>query len=148
MRFQPDQWTDHCDSWMPSFIHDHYLMIGSMAWQGYQQAGRGLVFCEIYPSQGRSSSFWPYHLRFTPQRHMPSRLQRLALEDDTIDQVERSLTTYDPHQAMVLLLVAGDQIEIDLLQNVAIAPEICHAQIRQRWSEFQPCFTHPWLDQP
>jgi hypothetical protein len=37
----------------------------------------------------------------------------------------------------IILLTGDGQIEIDLLQRLAITPAVCYARVRQRWDEFQ-----------
>jgi hypothetical protein len=154
MTFSPQSWTDPCGSGIHAFIHDNFLAIGYVAWHGYQAVGRGLVVCEAprpiptdSPWRDRPYQPMPDRLQFVPLARVSDRLQALAIDHDTQRQVLHVLRHYCPSQDIILLSRWGQDLEIDHLQNLAIAPAQCHAQIMQHWSEFQPCFTDPIIDQ-
>jgi hypothetical protein len=47
------------------------------------------------------------------------------------------IATYNPTTEIIILLTGDGQIEIDLLQRLAITPAVCYDRVRQRWDEFQ-----------
>ena len=49
--------------------------------------------------------------------------------------------TYDPTQAIVILIIGNGAVDINLLQNLRISPAECYRQVQQRWVEFQPDLT-------
>jgi hypothetical protein len=51
------------------------------------------------------------------------------------------IATYNPTKEIIILLTGDGQIEIDLLQRLAIPLAVCYDRVRQRCDEFQLCET-------
>lgn len=136
-------WQGSCDYWQSLFIQQHILAIGSTAWGGFLTKGRGIVSCEVYlpntPINWRIDLV-QHHLQFIPQSQVWGNLHQL--EPEAIPSIQQTVTTYDPHQEVILLMVGGGQLEIYLLQNMVILPTDCYAQVQRR-DEFQLGITAP-----
>lgn len=143
MRFQSDLWQGSCEDWIDHFIDQNLVVIGYAAWEGYIRCGSGLVVCQIPPT---ISTRWQvetmsYELRFIRESQLINYLQGLKLDSETIATLLETIATYDPVNEIIILLKNDDQIDIDVLQRLAMSPPACHVQVLQRWSEFQPCLT-------
>lgn len=76
--------------------------------------------------------------RFVPQGQVAAYLQSLDLEKAAINALLKAIATYDPTEAIVVLVVGNGAVDINLLHHLAISPADCYAQVQQRWAEFQP----------
>lgn len=144
MIFPNDIWQGSCDDWIARFIDSNLLLLGYTAWEGYINFGRGLVVCEVKKPVNNLGK-WEIEmmgceLKFIPESQVINYLQKSQLDRETILDFLEILTTYYPNDEIALLWEGNGQIELNLLQGLAISPAECHAQVRKRWSEFQPCF--------
>lgn len=145
MRSQHDLWQTSFGSWQSQFIHHHILVLGYTAWHGYLETGRGMVVCTVVDAKP-SSVDWNldtvmFNQVFIPQMQITAYLQALELEAEAVTALLSAIATYDPTQAIVLLVVGGGSIDINLLQHLKLSPSECYHQVQHRWVEFQPDFT-------
>ncbi|NJK66045.1 MAG: hypothetical protein HC789_12225 [Microcoleus sp. CSU_2_2] len=143
MRIQDSVWQGSFGYWQNLFIHQNILSIGYTAWHGFLHLGRGIVACKIdTPINGSvnwSVDTIKYDLQFISQLHATAYLQQLELEENTVSNLLQIIASYKPNEAIIFLSIARSQIDINLLQNLAISPVECYEQVCNRWEEFQPC---------
>ncbi|MEM9004444.1 MAG: hypothetical protein AAGE59_13085 [Cyanobacteria bacterium P01_F01_bin.86] len=143
-----DLWRGYSGYWQNRFIRENLIPLGHAAWQGFIIQGRGIVVCDVVMPMSRSASTdaesmdWTresveYTARFVPLSGISDYLQALNLEAPLLERLIDTARTYDPTQTILLLINKEGQIEINLLQNLAIPPDDCHRQMQQRCSEFQ-----------
>ena len=140
MRMQNDLWQGYFGYWQNRFIHHNILILGYTAWIGYVNEGRGLVVCDVVdvvpPFIDWSIDTVNFDRTFIPQGQVGRYLQGLELEEEAVSGLLGAIATYDPTQAMVLLVIGNGAVDINLLQNLAISPAECYQQVQQRWGEF------------
>ncbi|MCW6052457.1 hypothetical protein QUB60_12410 [Microcoleus sp. A2-C5] len=127
--------------WQNKFIHQNMLTIGYTAWNGFLTLGRGMTVCDVdlpvnAPVNWQTDTI-PHYLQFITELSVTDYLRRLELEPCAISNLLQIIATYNPTQEIIILLTGDGQIEIDLLQRLAIPPVDCYDQVRQRWGEFQ-----------
>ena len=126
--------------WQNLFIHQNMLTIGYTAWNGFLTVGRGMVVCDVNLPVNKPVNWQVdtvgHHLQFITELSVTDYLQRLELESSAISNLLQIIATYNPTQEIIILLTGSGQIEIDLLQRLAISPVACYDQVRQRWDEF------------
>ena len=129
--------------WQNLFIDQNILPIGHTAWNGFLHQGRGLVACNINtPINGSvnwSVDTIKYELQFVSQVYATAYLQQLELEENIVSNLLSLIASYEPKEAIIFLSIANGQIDINLLQNLAISPVECYEQVCKRWEEFQLC---------
>ena len=112
-------------------------------WNGFLDGGRGLVACKINtPINGSvnwSVDTIKYDLQFISQLYATAYLQQLELEENTVSNLLSIIASYEPKEAIIFLSIANGQIDINLLQKLAISPVECYEQVCKRWEEFQLC---------
>lgn len=145
MRIQDSLWQGNFGYWQNQFIHQYILMIGYTAWIGYLNQGRGMVVCEVVdvipPSIDWSVDTVIFDRSFIPQAQVAKYLEAFELEREAVTALLRAIATYDPTQAMVVLIIGNSVVDINLLQHLAIPPADCYQQVQRRWAEFQPDLT-------
>jgi len=134
-------WQGYFDYWQNRFIHHNILLLGYTAWSGYTNEGRGLVICDVVDKVPASID-WnldtvTFNRAFVPQSHVTQYLQGLELEEEAVTALLKAIATYDPTQTIAILVIGNGAVDINLLQNLAIAPADCFKQVEQRWAEFQ-----------
>jgi hypothetical protein len=143
MRIEDSVWQGSFGYWQNLFIHQNILPIGYTAWNGFLHRGRGLVACKINtPINGAvnwSVDTIKYDLQFISQLYATAYLQQLELEENTVSNLLSIVASYEPKEAIIFLSIANGQIDINLLQNLAISPVECYEQVCKRWEEFQLC---------
>jgi hypothetical protein len=143
MRIEDSVWQGSFGYWQNLFIHQNILPIGYTAWNGFLHRGRGLVACKINtPINGSvnwSVDTIKYDLQFISQLYATAYLQQLELEENTVSNLLSIIASYEPKEAIIFLSIANGQIDINLLQNLAISPVECYEQVCKRWEEFQLC---------
>jgi len=145
MRMRNDLWQGCSGYWQNRFIQQNILPIGYTAWNGYLHTGKGIVVCNVVDTI--SSAFdWEvdsvtFHQEFIPQAQVEAYLQALELQLEAVIALLKAITTYDPNQAIVLLVIGNGVVDINLLKNLKISPADCYAQVQHRWIEFQPDLT-------
>jgi hypothetical protein len=143
MRIEDSVWQGSFGYWQNLFIHQNILPIGYTAWNGFLHRGRGLVACKINtPINGSvnwSVDTIKYDLQFISQLYATAYLQQLELEENTISNLLQIIASYEPKEAIIFLSIANGQIDINLLQKLAISPVECYEQVCKRWEEFQLC---------
>jgi hypothetical protein len=146
MRIKDSVWQGSFGYWQNQFIHQNILVIGYTAWLGYINAGRGMVVCEvvdtILPSIDWSIESVSFHQTFITQAQVAAYLQTLELEDNAAAALVGAIDRYEPTQAIVVLIIGNGELDINLLQNLAISPAKCYEQVQRQWVEFQPALTH------
>lgn len=142
MKAKDSVWQGHFGYWQNLFIHQNILVIGYTAWNGYANEGRGMVVCDVVdavpPSIDWSIDTVTFNRMFIPQAQTASYLQALELEKEAVTALLNAIATYDPTQAIVVLVTGNGEVDINLLQHLAIAPSECYEQVQRRWAEFQP----------
>lgn len=143
MRTRDNVWQGSFGYWQNLFIHEHVLEIGYTAWNGFLTLGRGMVVCDVIIPENQSVN-WSldvieYVLGFLDEPETIAYLQKLELSPEIRVSLCHIVATYDPSQAIVILLTGNGQVDINLLQQLAFPPADCYNQVRQRWDEFQPC---------
>jgi len=131
----------HCGYWQDLFVEQNILMIGYTAWNGYLNQGRGMVVCHVLdvvsPSIDWGVDTVNFDLAYAPP-HLESCFHVLEVENDAVTALLRAIATYDPTQAIVILVIGNGAMEINLLQSLKVSPAECYQQVQQRWAEFQP----------
>ena len=142
---QNELWQGYFGYWQNQFILHNILTIGYTAWNGYVNLGKGMVVCDVVdtipPSINWSVDTVTFNQAFVPQGQVTSYLQTLELEKDAVTALHKAIATYDPIQAIVILIIGNGAVDINLLQNLRISPAECYRQVQQRWVEFQPDLT-------
>lgn len=142
MRIQDSVWQGSFGYWQSFFIQQNLLLIGYTAWNGYLTDGPGMVVCEIsevipLEMDWRTAAV-PFNRVFIPLPQTRIYLESLGVEDERLSVLSRAIATYEPREAIVLMMMGNGEIGINLLQHLAILPTECYEQVKQRWSEFQP----------
>lgn len=142
MRVEDSVWQGSFGYWQNLFIHQNILSIGHTAWNGFLNSGRGIVVGKINTPIDCSIN-WSidnvrYDLEFISQLEANAYLQKLELEETTVSHLLQIVATYAPNQAIVFVSIGNGQIDINLLQKLAISPVECYEQVCKRWEEFQP----------
>ncbi|MGF1604495.1 MAG: hypothetical protein ACFCU8_21295 [Thermosynechococcaceae cyanobacterium] len=147
MRMQSSVWQGNFGYWQSQFIHQHILMIGYTAWNGYLNVGRGLVVCEVVdvipPSIDWGMDTVAFDQVFIPQAEVKSYLHAYELEREAVNALLSEISTYNPTQAVAIAILGNGAVHINLLQRLKIAPRDCYRQVQRRWSEFHPPATRP-----
>ncbi|MBD2463698.1 hypothetical protein H6G89_22105 [Oscillatoria sp. FACHB-1407] len=141
------EWQGYSGYWQNCFIHHHLLTIGYAAWDGYTTQGRGMVVCQVL-DKITSGVDWrvdpvSFEQNFISQAQVAQYMTVLELEQDAVTALLNAIATYDPTQAIVLLVTGNGSVHLNLLQNLAISPTDCYRQVQHRWAEFQPDLTIP-----
>jgi hypothetical protein len=135
-------WRGDFGYWQNRLIHHNILTIGYTAWNGYLNAGKGMVVCDvvdaILTAIDWSVDTVSFNRAFIPQAQVTLYLQALEVEKDAVTALHKAIATYNPTQEMVILIVGKGSVDINLLQNLAISPAECYKQVQQRWAEFEP----------
>jgi len=143
MRVEDSVWQGSFGYWQNLFIHQNILSIGQTAWNGFLHRGRGLVACKINtPINGSvnwSVDTIKYDMQFISGLEATVYLQQLEIEENTVSNLLQIIAGYEPKEAIIFLSIANGQIDINLLQNLAISPVECYEQVCKRWEEFQLC---------
>ncbi|MEG4939484.1 hypothetical protein [Microcoleus sp. F4-D5] len=143
MRVEDSVWQGSFGYWQNLFIHQNILSIGYTAWNGFLHRGRGLVACQINtpinPSVNWSVDTIKYDLEFISDLEATVYLQQLEIEENTVLNLLQIIAGYEPKEAIIFLSIANAQIDINLLQKLAISPVECYEQVCKRWEEFQLC---------
>jgi len=141
MRLRNDIWQGYCGYWQNLFIRENLLPLGHAAWQGFITQGRGIVVCDVVLVDAESvdwnSDIVEYTLQFVPLPNISAYLQSLSLEATLIERLIDTVQTYDPAQAILLLIYENGRVDINLLQNLKVSPMDCYQQVQRRWVEFQ-----------
>lgn len=155
MRAQDSLWQGSFGYWQNTFICQYLPAIGYTAWDGFLTIGRGVVASHVtLPIDGSIHSIdWfidsvECMFQFIPEQQFITYLQRLDPELVQNSEVWNSkilgtIATYDPAQEIVVVVIGNHQIDINLLQHLAISPAACWEQVRHRWNEFQSCLKSP-----
>lgn len=141
MRPQDSTWQGCFGYWQNLFIRENLLPLGHAAWQGFITQGRGIVVCNVVLVDAKSmdwnSEIVEYTLQFVPLPNISAYLQSLNLEVTLIERLIDTVQTYDPTQAILLLICENGRADINLLQNLKVSPMDCYQQVQRRWVEFQ-----------
>jgi hypothetical protein len=141
MRPRNEVWQGCFGYWQNLFIRENLLPLGHAAWQGFITQGRGIVICDVVLVDAESvdwnSDIVEYTLRFVPLLNISAYLKSFSLEATLIERLIDTVQTYDPDQAILLLINEDGRADINLLQQLAISPADCYQQMQRRWSEFQ-----------
>ncbi|MBD2744610.1 hypothetical protein [Coleofasciculus sp. FACHB-1120] len=146
MRLSNDLWQGYSGYWQNRFIHQNILLLGYTAWMGYKNEGRGMVVCDVVdaipPTIDWSLDTVTFDRAFIPEAQVAEYLHKylhaLKQSPEAVTPLLRAIATYDPTQAIVVLVIGNGAININLLQNLAISPSDCYEQVQRRWAEFQP----------
>ncbi|MBP5971878.1 hypothetical protein HW132_03790 [Brasilonema sp. CT11] len=142
MWLQNSVWQSNFGYWQNGFIHANFLVIGYYSWKGFLEKGRGVVVCDVdaKAADPRTTSLdlIPFTTQFIPKQQVLTYIQKYGFEGEKTPTLLQVVNTYDPHKELVILLTINGQMEINLLQNLAIRPSECYQQVCKRAEEFQP----------
>jgi len=150
MRLKDSVWQGNFGYWQTGYIHTNLLMIGYLAWSGFLQFGRGFVVCTVDEAAISTAktplTLSPFTAQFIPAAQLSTALSLASMtgtlsacQPTEIAALQDQADDYDPNRDVMILLIANGRMEASLLHNMAIAPQDCHQQVRDRWEEFQPC---------
>ncbi|PZV15354.1 MAG: hypothetical protein DCF22_07420 [Leptolyngbya sp.] len=150
MRLKDSVWQGNFGYWQTGYIHTNLLMIGYLAWSGFLQFGRGFVVCTVDAAAIATSAtpltLSPFTAQFIPAAQLSTALSLASMtgtlsacQPTEIPALQKQANDYDPNRDAMILLIANGRMEASLLHNMAIAPQACYQQVRDRWEEFQPC---------
>ncbi|MDF5722413.1 MAG: hypothetical protein PUP91_18375 [Rhizonema sp. PD37] len=141
MRLQNEFSQGDFGYWQNRFIHHNILTIGYTAWNGYINAGKGMVVCDVVdkipPFIDWSVDPVTFNRVFIVSTEVTRYMQALELEKDAVTTLKQAIATYDPTRTIVVLVIGNGAVDINLLQNLAISPAECYKQVQLRWGEFQ-----------
>lgn len=142
MQTRDSVWQGDVGYWQNRFIDQNILTIGYTAWNGYLNQGRGMVVCHVLDGVSPSIDWHidtvTFNQAFMPQAHVKNCFQVLQLENDAVTALLRAIITYDPTQAIVVLVIGNGATDMNLLQQLKISPADCYKQVQQHWADFQP----------
>jgi hypothetical protein len=142
MRPRNSEWQGNFGYWQSDFIHENLLVIGYYAWRGFEEFGRGIVSITVEPNAISSGTMYldlvQFNTRFIAKPQLVSQIQEYDFDQEAIAQLLFVVDNYHPQEELILLLIANDRPEINLLKNLKISPPECEQQVRRRWAEFQP----------
>jgi hypothetical protein len=144
-RFAPGGQLKNATAWQSIFIRDNFPLIGYWAWQGFQLAGAGLLYCRVEPPPLNSElrcHFWNFTTQFVSSQCIADCLLNLQVPAAEISPLVVAIQQYVPQQEVALLIGAGKSVDILMLTNLAIAPPVSYQQILDRWDEFMPDARH------
>ncbi|MBE9079567.1 hypothetical protein IQ241_20080 [Romeria aff. gracilis LEGE 07310] len=140
MQVSDSVWQGCFGYWQPLFIQTNLLPLGHAAWQGYVTQGQGLVSCNVEVIDAKildwSRDVVRYNIRFIPAGEMPIYLRSHLVKANFTERLMATVQTYHPDQDILIAICSDGQININLLQNLAISPPDCYRQVRNRWEEF------------
>jgi len=151
MRLKDSVWQGNFGYWQTGYIHTNLMMIGYLAWSGFLKFGRGFVVCTVDEAAISTNTTLltptPFTAQFIPAAQLSTALSLASLtgtlpysyDPTAILTLQEQTDNYDPNRDAMILLIANGRIEASLLHNMAIAPQDCYQQVRDRWAEFQPC---------
>jgi hypothetical protein len=133
-------WQGCSDYWQPAFIREHLLPLGHAAWEGYMLQGRGVLACEVAIENTKMLDWQEdvveYTTRFVAVSDLPAYFQARTPTAEFIDRLLETVQIYHPESEMLIAIWGNDQVDINWLRSLAIAPPECYRQIRNRWPEF------------
>lgn len=129
------------ECWQNAFIRTNAAVIGYYAWSGFESMGTGLVICQVDPPLVPITDLhlWKFKTQFIPQYAVESGLLEFGVDIGTIPSLVQSIERYDPYRDVMLLICAGQQVEVNWFRNSNLSPLECYLQVRDRWEEFSPC---------
>ncbi|NJL91060.1 MAG: hypothetical protein HC916_15670 [Coleofasciculaceae cyanobacterium SM2_1_6] len=147
MRSRNSEWQGNFGYWQQDFIHENMLVIGYYAWQGFMEFGRGIVSLQVDLNTAKMRTNGgdrelinsQFNYRFIGRKELSSQMQEYNFDPESIEQLLFVIDNYDPQQDIIVLLIANNHPEINLLRDLKISPQECDRQVRRRWAEFQPC---------
>jgi hypothetical protein len=128
---QPDQ-----IDWQSAFIRDNFLVIGYSAWVGFNQVGSGALLCDIQlpPTNAKLLLHnWDFTSTFLSGQHLADYLQMLKIPSELLIAASKE---YNPHQEIMLIIQAGESVEIFLLKSRFTPPPTAYQLVFDRWDEF------------
>lgn len=142
MRTQNDLWRGDCGYWQNRLIHHNFLILRHPAWNGYANGGRRLAVCDVVkavaPIIDWSINTITFNQTFVPQAQVVKCLQALELVTKVVTALLRAIVTYDPTQAMVVLFIGNNAVDINLPQDLAIFLVNGYEQVQRCRAVFQP----------
>jgi hypothetical protein len=123
--------------WQSVFIRDNFLVIGYFAWAGFQQMGTGALRCNIQlPPTEADLRFhsWDFTSKFLSGQCLADYLQTSKIPSTTSLIVASK--EYNPQQEIMLIIQAGESIEIVLIKSQITSPPSAHQLVLDRWDEF------------
>ena len=140
MKLPIRDWQGCSGYWQTAFIRENFLPLGHVAWQGYLTYRRGMVACTVEAVDATTVE-WnrdvvQYIVQYIPASAIPLYLQPYHLPANFIHRLMDTLQTYSPNREILVSISRDQQIEVNWLQNLAIAPPDCHRLVCNRWNEF------------
>jgi len=146
LKIANQSWKPYFCCWQNHLIHQNLFLIGHTAWQGYLEAGAGVVVCDvtetISPAMDWKTDSVAFNLSYIPARDVTAYCQIIPLPTDAMTVLESAIEEYNPTQEIILLLTGNGELDVNWLQNLRVAPAACYEQVQRRWAEFQPQATH------
>jgi hypothetical protein len=146
LKIANQSWQSYFCCWQNHLIHQNLFQIGHTAWQGYLEAGAGVVVCDvtetISPEMDWKTDSVAFNLTYVPAKDVTAYCQTIALPTKAITVLESAIAAYDPTLEIILLLTGNGKLDVNRLQNLRVSPVACYEQVQRRWTEFQPQGTH------
>ncbi len=130
--------------WQTAFIRDNLLVIGYLAWRGFEQTGWGLLCCYVEPLPVNTDlrlHSWNFTTRFVSGQYIGDFLRKLEITTLDVAALVSEIEQYNPRQEIMLLLNSGrsvnaHSVNVCWLKNLVSTPVDCYGQVLDRWEEF------------
>lgn len=127
-----------------AFLKLNYQLLAAMAWQGYQEFGRGVVWIDVkhtkQPKFDNLSEREAWLMKVTPGIYIgeKSPIFQDKLKGKWIDKETAQLVqTYPPEQiALVLIMYEDGEFTVNRLGSPLLPPPLAYQQLAPRLAEY------------
>ncbi len=107
------------------FTDTNEVLVGAIAWDGYQQQGKGLVLV-------RDSDTSPPQIEYVPRRFLKKTMRQLGVEPEDIKATDNIVEAYSPEDSTVMVyLSTRGELSSSLMPMQERTPQECYRLLQE-----------------
>ncbi|HAX88318.1 MAG TPA: hypothetical protein DCY91_19130 [Cyanobacteria bacterium UBA11370] len=107
------------------FSEANEVLVGAVAWDGYQQQGKGLVLVQ-------DSDTSPAQIEYVPRRFLKKTMRREGVDPEDIKAIENMLEVYSPEDSVVMVYLSTQgEMFSSLMPMNERTPQECYRLLQE-----------------
>jgi hypothetical protein len=107
------------------FTDTNEVLVGAIAWDGYQQQGKGLVLV-------RDSDTSPPQIEYVPRRFLKKTMRQLGVDPEDIKATDNIVEAYSPEDSAVMVYLSTQgELSSSLMPMKERTPQECYRLLQE-----------------
>lgn len=107
------------------FSKENQVLLGAIAWEGYQQQGKGLVLVQDSDSS-------PPQIEYIPRKLLKKTMRQHGVDPEDTQAMDNMIEVYEPTNSVVMVYVNNnDEMSTSMTPQTSPTPQECYHMMQE-----------------